>query len=244
VRIVICDDDKSIRDSIKTILSKSDDFHADDIHEASSGEELILKHKSNPFTIILLDIEMEGMTGMEAGHEIRNIDKDVIIVFITSHQQYVFSSFKIEAFDYIVKPINEEKINEVLDRAARKYRDRHHIISYKWQGTTHNLDICEIVHIVAYHNRILFYTTENIGNDNMTKENIRECNGSLDKYERDLLNYGFMRCHRNTLVNMRYIKSIEEKAIVTLYNERLTISIRKKQHCLRAYNSYLTKYRV
>jgi len=235
MRIAICDDDRHARDSIRDITIASIELPSStDIQEVKSGEELIHMHKKSPFDIIFLDIKMGNKNGIETGHEIRSIDKDVIIIFITSHKQYVFESFTIEAFDFIVKPISEEKFNEVLGRALKKHRDQHHIITISWESTTSSLDISEIFLIEAYYGRIIF----------RTKDKLHECNGKLDDYERDLIPYGFLRCHRNALINMRYIKSIEECSIITSYGEEVIMSTRKKQYCLRVYNSYLTKYRV
>jgi len=235
MRIAICDDEHLARENIKDILGASEELPADTIiQEATNGGELYKKHKDNPFDIIFLDIEMGAVSGVETAQFIRSIDKDAIIIFITSHRQFVFESFTVEAFDYIVKPISVEKIKEVLGRALRKHRDLHHIIKISWEGTTYALDTNEIVLIEAYFGRIIF----------RTKDEVHECNGRLDKYQSDLLHYGFLRCHRNTLINMRYIRSIEERTIITSYGETVEISTRKKQSCLRAYNSYLTKYRV
>ncbi|MCL2820423.1 MAG: LytTR family DNA-binding domain-containing protein [Oscillospiraceae bacterium] len=235
MRIALCDDNEQLRKELSTLLAKIEDwFILYDLEESESGEALIIKHIKNPYNIIFLDIEMDGMSGIETGHAIRKTDKDVIIIFLTSHTQYVFESFTIEAFDYIVKPITAERVRETLGRALRKYKDQHHIISFRWQGTTHSFDISDIVYIEAYHGRVLF----------RSKDDVQECNGKLEEYERDLRSHGFLRCHRNAIINMRYIKSIEDKAIITTCNRKVEMSARKKQSCLRAYNSYLVKYRV
>ena len=239
MRIAICDDNHVVRESVKEILERNDELSISkniEIEEASSGEELLEMHKASKFNIIFLDIEMSGISGIIAGHKIRSDDKDVIIIFITSHQQHAIESFTVEPFDYIMKPINEDIINKVLTRALQKHRDQHYLLSYRWEGVQYTIDISEIVYIDAYHGRIQFVTTD--------PKSEKECNGSLDEYERELLLYGFLRCHRNVLINMQHIASIGEKKIVTKCGKEVNISTRKKQHCLRIYNSYLTKYRV
>ena len=237
MRIAICDDEHTIRNCIKEILYDNTDLSIyTDIQEAVCGEELIEKHKISPFDIIFLDIEMSGISGIETGHTIRKMDRDAIIIFITSHKQYVLESFTVEAFDFIEKPIEADKIKKTLQRAIRKYKDQHYIINYRWQGISFSLDISDIVSIEAFRGRVLFQTT--------SKKGEYECNGSLDDYERDLQIYGFLRTHRNALINMRYIKRIEDNVIITSCNSEVEMSARKKQSCLRAYNKYLVKYRV
>jgi DNA-binding LytR/AlgR family response regulator len=183
-----------------------------------------------------LDVEMNGITGIEAGQEIRQIDSNVIFIFITNHTEYVYESFTVEPFDYIVKPFNADSIGKTLSRALKKYREQHHLIDYKWQGNLYTLDINRVVSIEAFRGRIFFHT--------LNEKDEYECNGNLDNYEHNLQAYGFLRSHRNVLVNMRHIKSIEDRKIKTNCGKTVQMSVRKKQSCLRAYSSYLTKYRV
>ena len=235
VRIAICDDENSLREGLRAALDASELLPGNsEVVELSNGVDLLACHKARPFDIIFLDIEMEGISGIEAGHEIRSIDTNVIIIFITSHHQYVYSSFKIEAFDFIVKPFDRERVNDALSRALKKHNEQHHIIDFKWQGCVHALDISEIIYIEAYHRLIIF----------VTKGDKQECIGKLDEYECDLSSYGFMRCHQNALINMRYVKSIEDTSITTTYGHTVKMSARRKQSCLRMFNTYLMKYRV
>ena len=93
MRIAICDDDKSIREGIKGMLENNADLPGNVcVFEASSGIELIDEHKVDPFDIIFLDIEMDGMDGMEAGQEIRKIDKDVIIKQLSMNMNMTYLS--------------------------------------------------------------------------------------------------------------------------------------------------------
>jgi len=95
MRIAICDDNVIHRDSLKSILTACSSLPEDtEIFEFSDGESLLDEHKREKHDVLFLDIEMEGMSGLETGHEIRSIDRNVIIIYLTSHEQYVFKSIE------------------------------------------------------------------------------------------------------------------------------------------------------
>jgi len=235
MRVAICDDEVVLRLRLRKAIDKNDTLPRDaEIAEFADGASLICSHSQNPFDIIFLDIQMNGISGIEAGMKIRSFDSAVIIIFVTSFQQYVFRSLSVEIFDYIVKPIDDEAINTVLNRALEKYRAQHHKIHFKWQDASYALDVSSIVYLEAYCRLVMF----------ITKDDEYECIGKLDEYECRLSPYGFLRCHRNALVNMKYIKSIESSRITTIYGHNVAMSVRKKQGCLRAFNTFFAKYRV
>ena len=237
VRIAICDDEHTYRTRLRSTLDACTILPNDtEITECADGSALLSFHTKQPFNIIFLDIQMEGMSGLEVGHKIRDIDKNVIIIFLTGFQQYVFQSFKIEAFDYIMKPIDDLTVENVLERALRKHRERHHIVQFKkLDGSSNALDVSEIVYIEG-------------GDSHRIKIVVNDayfyCNATLHEYENRLSPYGFLRCHRNYLINMSHIRRIENIEILTTSNHNIPMSVRKKQDCLRAFNTFLAKYRV
>jgi len=235
LRIAICDDESTTRTKLrKTIESSCLLPHETSVIEFSNGKSLIEGHINCPHDIVFLDIQMPEISGLEAGQKIRLIDKNAIIIFLTGFDQFIFQSLKLEIFDYLIKPASEASIAEVLCRAIKKHEDAHHLISVKCNGALHALDISKIVYIRGYYRRVMFFT----------ESDLYECNDSLDIYERKLQDKGFLRCHRNVLINMYYIKSIEISSITTVNNQTLEMSVRKKQACLRRYNEFLIKYRV
>jgi len=235
MRIAICDDEQTIRTRLHTAIDTSGILPCDAIiSEFSDGTSLKDSHAKDQFNIIFLDIQMDGISGLEAGHEIRKEDKKVIIIFITSLQQYVFQSFKIEAFDYIVKPIDNDIVKTVLNRAISKYKEQHYLIHFKWLDNAYALDVSDIVYLEGYNRRITF----------VTKEREYYSIGKLKEYESTLLLYGFFRCHQGFIVNMNYIKSIEKKSITTVFGHTIEMSIRKKQDCLRVFSEFFSKHRM
>jgi len=235
MRIAICDDEQIHRDNLKTVLAECTSMQEDaEIFEYPGGKSLIEEHRKNPHDILFLDIEMEGMTGLETGHEIRSKDRNVIIIYVTSHEKYVFKSFRIEPFDYILKPVDIEKVNDVLRRATAKYREQHHSIVITFKEQTYTLKVRDIIYLESNLRHIKFYT------DN----NMYMCLGKLDEYDKRLSQYGFLRCHQSFLINMGFIKSFNRDTVTTVNNVEISMSTRKKQDCLNAFNDYITRHMV
>ena len=114
MRIAICDDEKNIRELIRNKVTRQ--YPEAEIVFFSSGEELLLSDCQ--IDILFLDIQMSGRNGMEIAKELRLKDKNVIIIFVTAVEEYVFHAFDVGAFHYIVKPIDDTKFTDVLHRAA------------------------------------------------------------------------------------------------------------------------------
>jgi len=215
MRIAICDDEIIHRENLRTSLNSCEYLPEDaSIVEYSEGKSLVNEHKKNPHDILFLDIEMEGMSGLETGHEIRSFDRNVIIIYITGFEKYVFKSFRIEPFDYILKPFDVGKIADVLRRAVEKHNDQYCIVDFKWQDNTYTLRVCDIVYLESNLRHVKF----------ATENNTYKCVGKLVDFERRLSLYGFVRCHQSYLVNMSYIKCIEKDKIITTFGYDIEIS--------------------
>ena len=93
----------------------------------------------------------------------------------------------------------------------------------------------------SYGNVTNYLTWEPHGSISETKTFLMK---RLSDYERRLSLYGFIRCHQNALINMNYIKSIEKTQIITVYDEPVVMSTRKKQECIKSYAAFLSKYKV
>lgn len=235
MRIAICDDVQPHREALKAAIAASNLVNNCIVAEFSNGADLLNAHIENPFSFIFLDIEMNGMDGFEVGHAIRKTNKEVLIIFVTNHNELAIDSFKVEAFDYIVKPVTRDNIQAVLRRALQKYTDIHQMIVCKQNNSMQTLCVKDVYYIEGYRRRIIFRTETKI---------IHECNGNLDVFEEQLSIYGFLRCHRNVIVNMQHIKSINATDIDLTNNTSVEMSERKKSACLKAFGSYLAEYRV
>ena len=142
MNIAVVDDEEAIREQIGGFIKKRNpDF---DISGFATGEGLLAAGKD--FDIIFLDIQMEGIGGIEAARTLRQSGVDAVVIFITGIREYVFEAFDVSAFHYLLKPIEEQKFMEVLGRAAEEagkrkgQREKQIFIRAKNQGYTLNLN--------------------------------------------------------------------------------------------------------
>ena len=124
IRIAICDDEKHMADHIKEMVS--DFFHKKNreisIRTFLSGEDL-LSHDGQ-IDILFLDIQMKGMDGMETARKLRASKFQGFLIFITVLKEMVFQSFEVQAYDYLVKPVEEKQFEKTMERLFTSMQNR------------------------------------------------------------------------------------------------------------------------
>ena len=208
MRIGICDDQKEIREILTDKVKKY--YPAEDIAVYSSGEELLADRKLPD--ILFLDVQMPEKDGMETARELRKRDRQMIIIFVTVTEDYVFQSFDVGAFHYLIKPLKEEKFEEVLQKAVRQVRERDSedagtgkerqslIVTSKGQHIT--VPVQEIVYAEVFNRKIILHTMD---------ADI-EYYGKLKELEKKA-GEDFYRPHRAYLINLNFVRKYNAGAI-------------------------------
>jgi len=230
LNIAVVDDEEAIREQIGGFIKKRNpDFH---ISGFATGEGLLAA--GTGFDIIFLDIQMEGMGGIEAARILRQRNVDAVLVFITGIREYVFEAFDVSAFHYLLKPIEESKFIEVLERAAgeagkRKVQKEQQIfIRTKNRGYTLNLS--SILYIENRGKKVEIHTTD--------MEEIIEAYATMEELEGQL-GGGFYRCHRGYLVNMAHIARYDADSIFLSSGEEVYLTRKRHNEFVKAYMWYL-----
>lgn len=186
----------------------------------------ILKDYKREYDAIFLDIEMPQVNGMEVAEQIRDMDDDVIIMFITNMAQYAIQGYSVGALDFVMKPINYYtfalKLKRVLKRVDKKDKEQEHIILHLPDGVK-KLDIRHIYY-VEVQNRTLYY---------YTSKGTFSVKGTLQSVEKQLEKYSFAKCNHWYLVNLKHVKEVRKNiAYVGCYE--VEISRRNKAAFLTA----------
>ena len=222
MKIGICDDEKDIREMLR---DKVRSLYPDSaILMYTSGEELLAGELPD---VLLLDIQMQGKSGIETAEELRRIDRQLIIIFVTAIEDYVFQAFDVAAFHYLVKPFSDEKFSEVLQKAAMQYADRKNLesgytkkekpnllITSKGKHITVNFE--DIVYAEVFDRKVIIHTLN---------EDI-EYYGKLKDLEKKAGD-DFYRPHRAYLVNFNFIRKYDA---ATIYLEKGQVLIAKQNY--------------
>ena len=222
--IAVVDDEKAIREHICGLVEEQQPESR--IETYATGEELLASGKR--FDIVFLDIQMEGMNGIEAARGLRERREDTVLVFVTGIKDYVFDAFDLYAFQYLLKPIDEGKFAEVLERAVReaaKKKERR-VLFIKSRNLT--LDQSEILYIESRAKKVEIHTV---------RQTI-EIYAAMDELEGQLGD-GFYRCHRAYIVNMDCITEYDSESITLTNGDRVYLTKKKYGEFVKAYMWHL-----
>ena len=197
IHIVICDDEKHMSDHIKSMAS---DFFRKKNREISirtfSGGEELLKYNGR-IDILFLDIQMQGIDGMEAARRLRADKFRGFLIFITVLKEMVFQSFEVQAYDYLVKPVDEKQFGKTMERLYTSMQNASEDSLLVQQGYERRIVpkdeivFCEIIDRKIYLNLTSGEVVDYY-------ERIENLESKLDSH--------FFRCHRSYLINLKHLK--------------------------------------
>ncbi|WP_279053479.1 LytR/AlgR family response regulator transcription factor [Eisenbergiella tayi] len=224
MEIAVVDDERAIREHICALIEEQQPGNR--IEAYATGEELLASGKR--FDVVFLDIQMEGMNGIEAARNLRERQGDTVLVFITGIKDYVFDALDLYAFQYLLKPIDEDKFAEVLERAAREAgrKKERRVLFIKSRNLT--LDQSEILYIESRAKKVEIHTTRQV----------IEIYAALDELEGQL-GEEFYRCHRAYIVNLDCITEYDSESITLTNGDRVYLAKKKYGEFVKAYMWHL-----
>ena len=227
LRIAICDDDKILVTQIEEMLNryldkKMIDRYIDIFYDRASLERIY--EKGDRFDIIYLDIEMSGKNGIEAAKSIRKLDRDVLLIYVSSYETYFMQLFEVEPFRFIKKPIKETEFEEVIDLAYERIIEEDAYFEYKYNKTIGKVLIRKIMYFESA-GRIVNIHTE---------ESTYRYYGKLDEVERRLIQnkIPFLRIHKSFYVNFHFVDKITFSKLILSDGTVLQIS-QDRQNIIR-----------
>lgn len=230
LRIAVVDDENIYIEQITQYIQQyADEKNRSILTETFRDGSDLLKSYSSQYDIILLDIEMEEMSGMDTAREIRKINQDVVLVFITNMAQYAINGYEVGALDYVLKPLNYYTFSVRLERAIARVKKRQtEEILLNLPDGIKRLK-ADAVYYIEVQNRMLHYHTG---------EGVFTVRGTLQGAEDMLRESHFVRCNHWYLVNLQYVSEIR-KNIVIVAGDELEISRRNKTAFLSALTDYM-----
>ncbi|WP_251209490.1 LytR/AlgR family response regulator transcription factor [Acetatifactor aquisgranensis] len=186
------------------------------IRQFRSGGELLQALES--FDIVFLDIIMQDLDGMKTAQAFRKKASDKILIFISSSREYVFEAYDVEAFQYLLKPVDDRKLKNVLQKAIVKTQSRSQefiIVSRERQKKKLFLDD---IYYFEIKGRIV---------DAHGPEGIFTYYEQIGELENKIRDKGFFRCHKSYLINLKYVDGYSRKEVVLENGEKIVIAKRR-----------------
>ena len=229
MRIAICDDEVRGRERIRTLLEK--EFSQALRSEFDSGMKLLeAVEKGYRPDIVLLDIAMDGMNGMETTKRLKEL-ADVILIFVTGVKEQVFEAFDVGAFHYLMKPVDEAKLKDVLVRAMQETDKRQSAPRYllvKAAGNHRRVPVEDILYVENVGRKVILHTKQE----------------AIEYYERmnhleEVLGDGFYRCHRGYLVALSAVSGYNNTSITVNQGDTIYLSKQKYSEFVKIYSQFI-----
>lgn len=226
IKIAVVEDDQVYSEQLQEYLRKYEAEYAEsfDITAFSDGDAIVSTYQSQ-FDIILMDIEMRFMDGMSAAEEIRRVDKEVVIIFITNMTQYAIRGYAVEALDYMLKPVSYFAFSQRLSRAISRMKKREQkslVISVK--GGVVRLPVNSICYIESQGHNLLYHTTSG--------EYVSS--GTLKDAEEALRELHFFRGSKWYLINLQQVQGLGDGVAKLKSGEEVPLSRGRKKEFMEA----------
>lgn len=220
----ICDDDLDHLEALSHEIiqvSKENNLKIE-VDKYNSGIQLIdeLLRDPDKYHIIFLDIEMPQMDGMKVGHRIREINKNVIIIFVTGFKAFALNAFEIRAFDYLIKPVKYIKLEATIIDAIKKinlYKIKEqdsNILTLSFDKKIYRININQIIFIEKVSNKSRI----------VCEDNIYEIYESLKRLSQKLDKKNFMQPHQGFIIHSNKIKNYENQRIEMVSGDFIPVS--------------------
>jgi len=243
LRVVIVDDEAPARSRMRDLLAEcAGEIALEIAGEAASGREALELLSREPADLVLLDIRMPEMDGIEAARHLQNLEQPPAVVFATAYDDYAIRAFELHAIDYLLKPIRLARLREALARAraaplrtdalreiARAPRAH---LSAQERGRIHLIPIADVIYLKA---DLKYVTVRTAAREHLIEE-------SLTRLEQEF-GSRFLRVHRNCLVARVAVRGFERaeiagearwEVLLEGVDERIAVS-RRQQHVMREF---------
>lgn len=228
--IAIVEDELEFREQLRQYLKQYEEENEMSfrISVFEDGKDILADYR-NEYDIVLLDIEMPGLNGMDAAEMIREKDENVVLMFITNLAQYAICGYSVGALDFVMKPITyytfSMKMTRAIKRAKKKMQKP---LVLNMPDGIKTLEIKQIYY-VEVQNRMLHYYTD---------EGEVVVRGTLQSAEEILKPYPFAKCNHWYIVNLMHVKEVN-KNIAVVGPHKIEISRRNKAGFLKALTEYM-----
>lgn len=205
LKIAVCDDDQNQIEYIISLVSMwgAKEGHNCEVRAFMSAEAFLFEYEDDKaYDILLLDVEMKNITGIELAKRIRKDNNHAEIVFITSHFEFAGEGYEVDALHYLIKPISPDKLTQVLTKATEKLSVETPSVVISCDGETVKLYENDILYVESFLHYIVIHAKDK---EYKIKENISAF--------QEKLSTDFYRIHRSYIASLKHITRISRTSI-------------------------------
>lgn len=212
MKVLIVDDEPLARMRLVNMIKDIDNWEV--AGEASNGREAIEMSAENPADVVLLDIRMPIMDGMEAARHLTQMERPPAIIFTTAYSDHALEAFETHAVDYLVKPIRQDRLVDALQAATRLTRAQARELAVKdteHEARTHicarvrgNLKLVPLDDVYYFQAEQKYVTVRHKGGELLIEEPLKTLEDEFQS--------SFIRIHRNALVSLKYVAGMQKNS--------------------------------
>ena len=207
LKILLVDDEPLARQRLRTLLADCTAPGAQVLAEAADGPQTIAALRQGAFDLVLLDVRMPGMDGVQVAQAIASLEKPPAVVFVTAHAEHAVQAFDVAAVDYLTKPVRLERLQQALQKVERLTRTNQRqqpdsiaeFLIIQDRGRTERVPLTEVVYLKA---ELKYITVRTAARSYILDGSLNELE---DKYAAQ-----FMRIHRNALIARHAVRALEK----------------------------------
>lgn len=229
IKIAIVEDEVLYADQLQEYLKKYEEEYREtfEISVFQDGDQIVHHYKAE-YDVILMDVEMRFMDGMSAAMEIRKMDTEVVIIFITNMPQYAVRGYEVDALDYVLKPITYFAFAQRLNRAIERIKKRtKRVISVNIKGSQIRMPIESVYYIESQGHTLIFHGV----NGEV------EAPGTMKEIQEKLRDEHFFRGNKGYLINLAHVDRVVEGCAVVA-GEELVLSRGRRKEFMEALAGY------
>lgn len=215
-KIAVCEDEDTIRDDMmnmcQEILAEENTECSLDGYASAEELEQVVWQDRNRYDLLILDIQMGGMSGIEFSKKLRQYDNRVSIIFVTSCEYYLAEGYEVQPIHFLLKPIDKEKLAEAV-RTDLKINHRKKSVVIHMKGKMVSLKLADTIYIESLNHSLTVHSRSDSTVFWMT----------LSELERQLPSDQFSRCHNSYIVNLDYVSEISRSWLVLKNGEKLPV---------------------
>ena len=241
MKIAIVDDTKKDLERVNSLLERYAQNNPQSrliVHSFDHPDDFLMAYTPDPdYDLILLDMVMPFVNGIQVAQAIRKIDDQVKIVYITISKEYAIYAFDVKAYHYLIKPVSEKALYQCLDeiRVQLDLNSQKKLI-IKDKETTHQLTLDQIAFIEVMKHRLYYHLRDG---------SVLTAYGSLkDLSELILADPGFLRIHKSYLINLHAVRSIRQREFVMRDDALVPISRKALKSVRNTYYGFIASKRM